>query len=87
MIPTRTFVALALLLAATVSAPAAPRTSQYAQPLPVPPPPFATGGFFAPRPYTTSPYSPSGSYRSPFRNDTTNSIEYQMDMGAGSGRY
>ena len=83
MTPTRAFVALALLLAATTSSAAAPRKPQYPQYPQYP----ANGGWPWPRPYTTSPYSPSGSYRSPVPNDTRNSFEYQMDMGAGSGRY
>lgn len=37
----------------------------------------------------TPPYSYTPSYRyrsTSMPNDTTNSIEYQMDMGAGAGR-
>ncbi|HEY7243499.1 MAG TPA: hypothetical protein VH678_06395 [Xanthobacteraceae bacterium] len=76
----RILAALTLLLTAASAASAAPRKPRYPQ---YP----ANDGWVWPRPYTTSPYSPSGGYRSPVPNDTRNSIEYELDMGAGSGRY
>lgn len=84
----RTLAALAFLLAATLSSAAAPRSPSTQ----VPPPPVQNpqypqypGGWF--RPYVSSPYGPSGPFRNLAPNDTQNSIEYQLDMGAGSGRY